>query len=235
MPNQCEAIIEAFQALGGERTIREIEDWVKNKYGASWKSLSTAMADMVPLSLGGNPSSQVQDRLRVLERVGKGIYRLAEQTHNIAERVLPKVPTYKKTPSQGEVVSYEINGAKSILGDEFDRILQIIKSANITHDGIMQAFKVAGWQTEVRILGNYKTDVYKDGIIIEIESVDKSSVIDVLHRDLFRFSILKKMGKLKIAILITSISGGEVNLVKVQNDMNLYGKHYEVPLLAFGV
>ena len=32
MVTQCEAIIEAFEALSGVRTIKEIEGWVNRKY-----------------------------------------------------------------------------------------------------------------------------------------------------------------------------------------------------------
>lgn len=74
--NQCEAIIEAFKALGGSRTIRDIEEWVTSNYGDIWQDFGTSMADMVPLSRGGNTTSSVPDRMRVLTRVSRGIYRM---------------------------------------------------------------------------------------------------------------------------------------------------------------
>ena len=80
MSNECEAIIEAFQALGGVKTKNEIEDWVSREYGNRWKDFGTRMADMVPLPLGGNRSSSVPERLRVLERVSRGEYRLIDQS-----------------------------------------------------------------------------------------------------------------------------------------------------------
>jgi hypothetical protein len=69
-------IIEAFQDLNGDRSISEIENWVTKKYGARWKrnSFSTSMADMVPKRFGGNSSSGVQSRKRVLRRVRSGVY-----------------------------------------------------------------------------------------------------------------------------------------------------------------
>lgn len=74
-----EAIIEAFKELGGDRSIAEIENWILKRYGARWKSstIATSMADMVPLDLGGNPTSNIKSHLRVLRRVDKGIYTLA--------------------------------------------------------------------------------------------------------------------------------------------------------------
>jgi len=71
---QAEAIIAAFQKLGGERTIQEIEDWATATNGARWKDFSTQMADMLPLSHGGNGTSSVPDYFRVLERIRRGTY-----------------------------------------------------------------------------------------------------------------------------------------------------------------
>lgn len=70
------AIFEAFKALGGVKTIYEINEWVRQKYGDVWKDYRTPMADMVPISRGGNSSSKVREELRVLERVAFGEYRL---------------------------------------------------------------------------------------------------------------------------------------------------------------
>jgi len=70
---------------------------------------------------------------------------------------------------------------------------------------------------------------------VEIESVDRSSVIDVLHRDLFRFLILWRMGKIEAAAIVTRLEGGEVSLRKVQSDLELYGRCYDVPLLVVGL
>jgi hypothetical protein len=59
MPILPEAIIAAFETLGGERTIKEIKDWVYVRYGDRWKDIATSMADMVPVSQGGNESSRI--------------------------------------------------------------------------------------------------------------------------------------------------------------------------------
>jgi hypothetical protein len=78
MPTQTEAIIEALKALGGEREISEVRTWIEHRYGPRWKDLSTTMADMVPTELGGNHSSSLPEWARVLERVGRGKYKLME-------------------------------------------------------------------------------------------------------------------------------------------------------------
>jgi len=74
--SQNEAIIEAFQALGGIRGIAEITSWINERYGNQWKGFGTVMADMVPRSHGGNASSLEPKHFRVLERVKRGKYRL---------------------------------------------------------------------------------------------------------------------------------------------------------------
>ena len=79
MITQSEAMIEAFKTLGGERSIKEIEDWVNKTYGPRWKNFSTPIADMVPESKGGNKSSLIPDYFRVLERGGRGRYRLLDE------------------------------------------------------------------------------------------------------------------------------------------------------------
>jgi hypothetical protein len=73
---QVEAIIEALEALGGEGTIQDVHQKVNEKHPNKWKDSSTALADMVPVYLGGNTSSTVKDDFRVLDRVEKGRYRL---------------------------------------------------------------------------------------------------------------------------------------------------------------
>jgi hypothetical protein len=79
MLTQSEAIIEAFRALGGIRKSSEIEEWVLDKYGARWKDFGTLMADMVPVSHGGNNTSNESDYFRVLQRVSRGNYRLIKE------------------------------------------------------------------------------------------------------------------------------------------------------------
>jgi len=94
---QCEAIIEAFQALGRERRISEIEDWVSRKYGRKWKDFGTLMADMVPIKLDGNTSSSVSPKYRRLKRVRRGYYSLIEgKRPKLREKILTKDKTEKK-------------------------------------------------------------------------------------------------------------------------------------------
>jgi len=75
---QYEAIIAAFQELGGARNANEIRHWVENHYPGRWKDYHAILADMVPVSHGGNLTSTVPEEFRVLERMHKGYYRLIE-------------------------------------------------------------------------------------------------------------------------------------------------------------
>ncbi|MFQ6126686.1 MAG: hypothetical protein ACE5R6_19080 [Candidatus Heimdallarchaeota archaeon] len=103
-----------------------------------------------------------------------------------------------------EIVEYSFKGAKTILGMLLNEIREVIKSSTRRHNEIISSFRRRGWNTEVSLLASYRCDVYKDYVAIEVESTDKSSVIDVLHRNFFRFWILYRMKKIKAAILITS-------------------------------
>ena len=76
MTTQKEAIVEALRVMGGGRTIKEVETWVDQHYGAKWKDFGTVMADMVPLENGGNNTSLEPREFRILRRTGRGTYSL---------------------------------------------------------------------------------------------------------------------------------------------------------------
>jgi hypothetical protein len=65
MPILPEAIIAAYETPGGERTIKEIKDWIYEKYGNRWRDIGTSMADMVPVTRGGNESSRIPEVYRI--------------------------------------------------------------------------------------------------------------------------------------------------------------------------
>jgi len=83
-------IREAMESLGGERTIREVFDWIDSHYPeekVNYISVSTAMSD---LSINGLPSSQYPMNKRFLWRVRRGVYRLANEKDFAA---IHKTPT----------------------------------------------------------------------------------------------------------------------------------------------
>lgn len=132
---------------------------------------------------------------------------------------------------------FEINGARAIIGrQDFDELSHIVSGLQpVTHEGMVHALQKAGWAIEVPLLGRYGLDAFRDGVAVEVESVEKSSVIDTLHRDFFRFLMLYRMKKITSAVTITRRAGGEVNLRKARDDLEIFGSHYEVPLIVVGV
>jgi len=101
---QYEAIIEAFEVLGGERTIKEIQRWVSAKYGFRWKDFGTAMADMVPISLGGNVTSQAPEKVRVLKRVARGKYGLIRKHEKQLNKSLQET---SRTPTPRHLFNFQ--------------------------------------------------------------------------------------------------------------------------------
>ena len=75
MTTAAEAIREAMLALGGEADIPDVEKWVEDRYPSKWRpgTIAVAMAD---LTYPGNRSSPYSSTQRILERVGRGRYRL---------------------------------------------------------------------------------------------------------------------------------------------------------------
>lgn len=67
------AIESALRRLGGEGSIAEITAEVQATHPGRWKDISVALAD---LTRPGSPSSQYPAEQRILERVGRGRYRL---------------------------------------------------------------------------------------------------------------------------------------------------------------
>jgi hypothetical protein len=90
MPILPEVIIAAFDALGGERKITEIKDWIYERYGDRWKDIGTRMSDMVPVSHGGNNSSQTHAKYRVLFKVSRGKYCLIKNEYNNEDLIIVK-------------------------------------------------------------------------------------------------------------------------------------------------
>lgn len=72
---EAEAIWQAMTALGGERSIQEVTDWIESRYPLRWKDVGTPMAD---LTFPGNNSSSYPLERRFLERTGPGRYRIRQ-------------------------------------------------------------------------------------------------------------------------------------------------------------
>jgi hypothetical protein len=124
--------------------------------------------------------------------------------------------------------------AKGILGN----LTNSIASANRTHGEICSQLLKDGWETEVRLFphAQYRADALWDRIVIEIESIDKSSVIDAIHRDFLRFLVLYQQEKIDSAVLVVRAENtGEVNFHRVTADLRAFGNALSVPILVIGV
>jgi hypothetical protein len=119
---QQEAIIEAFIELGGVRTVKEIEFWVTKKYGSRWKDYGTRMADMVPEKKGGNSSSNIPLKFRVLKRVSRGKYAF------IKARILP---VQKSTVAKYTLKASNNHEAESMSNLTMPRYLVLNKSESV--------------------------------------------------------------------------------------------------------
>lgn len=82
MITQYEAILEAFKHLGGVQSKKEIDEWIQKNYQKEYKDTGTAMADMVPVTHGGNNSSTVPPRFRILLRISRGCYCIIPEKNN---------------------------------------------------------------------------------------------------------------------------------------------------------
>lgn len=149
--------------------------------------------------------------------------------------------TQTASDAKGEKTSraplrYSFKEAAQVLGHLLEEIERAIgESPSFSHTDIIESFAKLDWKTEVPLIGQYRCDALKEKVAVEIEATDKSSVIDTLHRDFFRFLILYRMGKIKAGVLITRASGGEVNFQKVIDELELYGIYYEAPLFIVGL
>ena len=72
---EADAIWEAMTALGGERSIQEVQHWIEAHYPGRWKDVGTPMAD---LAYPGNNSSHYSPERRFLERRSLGCYRIRQ-------------------------------------------------------------------------------------------------------------------------------------------------------------
>ena len=71
----AEAVWQAMTAMGGERSIEEVRDWIEARYPNQWVDIGTTMAD---LTSPGNVSSSYSEEQRFLERISIGRYRVRQ-------------------------------------------------------------------------------------------------------------------------------------------------------------
>lgn len=232
------AIRKAMTALEGTVSILEVAKKIQELYGPGWKDIRTPMAD---LTCPGSPSSPYPPKKRFLVRIGRGLYKLREPFTTDA-------PTYMKlegtkggdssfaTPKDifSHLDAESVLRAKGIL----KHLLKSLTSAIRTHDEICGQLLKDGWETEVRLFphAQYRADALRDRIVVEIESVDKTSVIDVIHRDFLRFLVLYQQEKIDAGVLVVRAENKRgVNFHRVTSDLREFGDAVSVPILVVGI
>ena len=100
---------------------------------------------------------------------------------------------------------FDFNNALSVLESKgiLSEVWEIIDSITIVdHNTIQKLFSNKGWGTEKQILPetNWKWDAYKNKVVVSIEF----SLIDAVHRDLFRLLMWYHQAKHDAVIYITT-------------------------------
>jgi hypothetical protein len=233
--NLKEAIIEAITSMGGSGSTSEVSNYINSTYPKKWKdiSISTVMADLCLEST----TSTYKKTDRVLERIGRGKYRLRK---SMASPVSRTVQT-KKIRDYAESVSlkvFSLKGAEEIL-DRKGQLSFILKAASSTslsskedHKQLQYFFHKNRWDIEVSLFPviNYRLDAFKAKTGIEIER----SLIDAIHRSLFRCQWAYVKGKLDVLVFIVP-TYEEPKFEQVKRDLQEFKEVITYPVYLVGV
>jgi 5-methylcytosine-specific restriction protein A len=84
-----DAILPALEALGGEASIADVEQWIADNLTQSWKDIGTHMADLADPA---SPSTQYPAERRFLLKLGNGRYRIRDDWRSGGAAVAPTPP-----------------------------------------------------------------------------------------------------------------------------------------------
>ena len=233
--NLKEAVVEALAFLGGSGSITEVSRYINSKYFNKWKlnNVGTTMADLCPEST----SSLYPKKDRVLERIGRGKYRLRK---SMAAPVSRTVQT-QKIRDYAESVSLKVfsfREAEEIL-DRKGQLSFILKAASSNslsskedHKQLQYFFHKNRWDIEVSLFPviNYRLDAFKAKTGIEIER----SLIDAIHRSLFRGQWAYAKGKLDVLVFIVP-TYKEPKFEQVKRDLQEFKEVIPYPVYLIGV
>jgi hypothetical protein len=232
--NLKEAIVEALTFLRGCGTISEVREYISSKYRKRWKDIGTAMADMCPES----KTSLYSSRDRVLKRVGRGMYCLRDVKPSDKSRPM-KINRRKKSSILRErLSSFSFKKAEEILKRK-SQLSAIMDAASLTdlsskadHDKIQSFFHNNGWDIEVSKfpVTRYRLDAFKEGTGVEIER----SLIDAIHRSLFRCIWSHSKGQLDLLVFIVP-TYKEPEFEKVKRDIEVFKEIIPFPVYLVGV
>lgn len=136
--------------------------------------------------------------------------------------------------------SFEYKDAKRILQEknhlnEIQKSILNIELASKTSNGhkrIQKNLKDFRWETEARIfpVKSYPIDAFKDGTGIEIER----SLIDAVHRTLFRSIWAHRNGTLNVLVFILPLNK-EPKFHLVKRDIQAFKDILEYPIYLIGI
>jgi hypothetical protein len=231
--NLKEAIIEALTSMGGSGSTSEISNYINSRYPNKWKDISTVMADLCPEST----TSTYKKTDRVLERIGRGRYRLRKSMAPPVSRTVQTQKIRDYAESVGLKV-FSFREAEEIL-DRKGQLSFILKAASSTslsskedHKQLQYFFHKNRWDIEVSLFPviNYRLDAFKAKTGIEIER----SLIDAIHRSLFRSQWAYAKGKLDVLVFIVP-TYKEPKFEQVKRDLQEFKEVIPYPVYLVGV
>ena len=227
------AIVEALNALGGSGSISEVSGYINSKYPGKWKDIGTTLADLCPEST----TSTYKKADRVLERIGRGKYRLRKRVpYSISRK--RKTTRIKDSGLSSGPKKFSFRGAEELLQKK-GQLSIIQKTASLTdlsskqgHDKMQYFFHKNLWDIEVSVFPviNYRLDAFKEKTGIEIER----SLIDAVHRSLFRCQLAYAKGKLDVLVFIVP-TYKEPRYEQVKRDLQEFKEIIPYPVYLIGV
>ena len=229
------AIVKALTSLGGSGTILEVSEYLNSKYPNKWKlnTIGKIMADLCPEST----SSFYSKKDRVLERIGRGKYRLRKSAASSISRTLQTKEIREYAESLGLEV-FTFRGAEEILHGkgQLSFILKAASSSSLSskeaHNQLKYFFHKNRWDVEVSLFPviSYRIDAFKEKTGVEIEK----SLIDAVHRSLFRCQWSYAKGKLDVLVFIVP-KNEEPKFEQVKRDLQEFKEIIPYPVYLIGV
>jgi hypothetical protein len=230
--NLKEAIVEALTSLGGSGSISEVRSYINSKYPNKWKDIGTTMADLCPQST----SSTYPQKDRVLERIGRGKYRLRKKSSLVSRT--GSIKEIRDSAVSISLKTFSFKEAEEILQKK-GQLSIILRAASLNnlsskkdHNQLQYFFHKNRWDIEVSLFPviTYKLDGFKEKTGIEIER----SLIDAIHRSLFRCQWAHAKGKLDVLVFIVP-TYKEPKFEQVKRDINEFKEIIPYPVYLVGV
>jgi hypothetical protein len=228
-----DSIVEALNALGGSGTATQVREYIKSNYGKDWRDIEKVMDDLCQ----ENSSSFFLPEDRGLTKIGQGKYALSGTP--VPELSEENVEDSKGLPELGMTHKvFSFRGAEELLQRK-GQLSTIMQAASLTdlsstdnHDKIQHFLHKNKWDIEVSLfpVAAYKLDAFKEKTAIEIER----SLIDAVHRSLFRCLLAYAKNQLDILVFIVP-TYKEPKFEHVKRDLQEFKDVIPYPVYLVGV